>query len=89
MLENINNWFTHWEPIWLFLILFAELIYANRTYYWVKKEYEYDESKDLEKKQRKTRTTKKVTESKDGGKVVEETTETSEPIKEDTNGHNS
>jgi len=47
------------------------------------KEYRYDESKDLEKKQKRTRTSTKVTENKDGGKIIEETTETTESIPEE------
>lgn len=43
-------------------------------------EYRYDERKDLEKKQRKTRTTKKVTTQPGGASTTEETTEVSEPV---------
>lgn len=75
MIETLNGWFSTWEPIWLFLILLAETIIGLGTLIVVIKEYRYDEAKDLRKK---TRTTKKVTESKDGGKVTEETTEVSE-----------
>ncbi len=46
-------------------------------------EYHYDKAKDDAKKQRKTRTTKKTVQTRDGGSTVEETTETSEPILED------
>lgn len=44
------------------------------------KEYFYDFQKDVEKKQKRTRTTKKVTQTKDGATVTEEATEVSEPM---------
>lgn len=49
--------------------------------YYVAREFYYDRDKDLEKKHRKTRTTKKTT-SKAGESIVEESTEVSEPIGE-------
>lgn len=48
-------------------------------------EYQYDKSKDLEKKHKKTRTTKKTT-NKAGESIVEETSEVSEPVQENKNG---
>lgn len=83
MLENINNWLEHWYPLCWTVVFLIEMNVGIAILTMAIKEYKYDESKDLEKKQRKTRTTKKVTESKDGGKVVEETTEVSEPMKEE------
>jgi len=44
------------------------------------REYRYDEQKDLEKKQRRTKTTKKTTTHKDGTNITEESTEAIEPI---------
>lgn len=78
MREGINDFLALWEPIWLFLILFIETLVGAATLTILIKEYKYDEQKDIEKKQKKTRTTKKVTENKDGGKVTEETVETEE-----------
>lgn len=49
--------------------------------YYVAREFYYDRDKDLEKKHKKTRTTKKTT-SKAGESIVEETSEVSEPIQE-------
>lgn len=46
-------------------------------------EYFYDKDKD-EKKHRRTKTTKKTT-SKAGESIVEESTETSEPVQENKN----
>jgi hypothetical protein len=46
-------------------------------------EYFYDARKDELKKLRKTRTTKKTTSTKDGGSMVEESTEISEPMQEE------
>jgi hypothetical protein len=50
--------------------------------YILRKEYEYDENKDLEKKLKRTKTTKKVTQSKDGTHTTEETSEITEPKEE-------
>lgn len=49
-------------------------------------EYRYDKEKDDAKKHRKTKTTKKTTNNKDGESVVEESTEVSEPIGTDWKG---
>ncbi len=46
-------------------------------------EYFYDRNKDISKKQKKTRTTKKTTTSRDGIQTVEENIEVSEPIQEE------
>lgn len=79
----MNDWLLKWEPIWLFYILFIEMLVGSATLVILIKEYKYDEAKDLEKKQKKTKTSKKVTESKTGDKITEEVTETSEPMKEE------
>lgn len=47
--------------------------------YYVAREFYYDRDKDIEKKQRRTKTTKKTT-NKAGESVVEETTETTAPF---------
>lgn len=82
MIESINEWMGKWEPIWLFIVLVVGLMYERYTAKMAKLEYDYDAAKDEAKRQRKTRTTKKTSESKDGTKTVEETTETSEPVRE-------
>lgn len=46
-------------------------------------EYFYDKNKDEAKKQKKTRTTKKVTQAKDGSTVTEESQEVSEPMNQE------
>jgi hypothetical protein len=79
-MEKLNAFLTQWESFWLFTILLTEMVVGISTLYILIKEYRYDEAKDLAKKQKRTKTTKKVTESKDGQKIVEETTETSEPM---------
>lgn len=43
-------------------------------------EYQYDFNKDLEKKQRRTRTTKKTTQRPGGETIIEESTETTAPV---------
>lgn len=80
MLHELNKFLEHWEPLWLFLVLFAETGAGFATLYILVKEYNYDANKDLAKAQKKTRTSKKTTQSKDGGTTVEETTEISEPM---------
>lgn len=83
---NILEAFTVYEPIWLFIILVAGLAVELHSNYMLRKEYEYDEQKDLEKKQRRTKTTKKTTTQPSGASVVEESTEISEPIGDKKNG---
>lgn len=77
---NTLQWFEHWEPIWLFLILAIETVVGFAQLYWIIREYNYDKQKDDQKKQRKTRTTKKTTTSATGQSTVEETSEVIEPI---------
>jgi hypothetical protein len=86
MIEIINNFFTKYEGLWLFIILLIGLVYENRTYYWVKREYIYDERKDIEKKQRKTKTMKKTTTQPGGASIIEESTETVEGVPEHKEG---
>lgn len=79
MITQINTWLGHWEPLWLILVLLFECLLSMIMIYWMVREYHYDADKDLEKKQRKTRTSKKTSESKDGTKTTEEVVEVSEP----------
>ncbi len=74
------DFMTKWEPIWLALAFIVSIGFEAFTAYWIVKEYQYDEAKDLEKKQRKTRTTKKTTSKPGGETVVEESQEVTEPI---------
>jgi len=76
---TILEWMTKWEPVWLFLVLFPEAIAGFYAAFWIKREYDYDEQKDLAKKSRRTRTTKKTTTQPGGGSIIEESTETVEP----------
>jgi hypothetical protein len=81
---NLIIQFRDWT-MWIFelalVVLVAKSVLLERdTLRWIIKEFEYDESKDLEKKQRKTRTMKKTTTDKVGTVIVEESTETSEPV---------
>jgi|WetSurMetagenome_2_1015567.scaffolds.fasta_scaffold1463608_1 hypothetical protein len=78
MINAINEFLSKWEPIWLFVVLACGLFYERETRNWTIKEYYYDKDKD--DKKRKTRVSKKTTQTKDGGTTVEETTETSEPV---------
>jgi archaellum component FlaF (FlaF/FlaG flagellin family) len=77
----IHEWMTTYEPEWLFTILFIETLAGFCTLYILIKEYNYDANKDLEKKQKRTRTTKKTT-TQPTGTTVEETTEISEPVQD-------
>lgn len=83
MLEALNKFLGDWQYIWFFVILSLGLLVEIHSNYMLRKEYEYDENKDLEKKQRRTKTTKKTT-NKNGESIVEESTETSEPVQEST-----
>jgi hypothetical protein len=76
---TILDFMTKYEPIWLFLVLFPELLAGLYSAWILKREFDYDANKDLAKAQKKTRTSKKTTQSKDGGTVVEESTEVTEP----------
>ncbi len=74
--------FREWT-MWLmeFGILIAVirgLFYEKKSADWLEKEFQYDERKDLEKKQKKTRTTKKTVTSPNGETVTEESTESVE-----------
>lgn len=77
----LNAWLEHWYPLCWSIVFLIEMCVGIAILSMSIKEYRYDESKDLEKKQKRTRTSKKVTEQKDGGKVTEEVTEVSEPVK--------
>ena len=76
---DILTWMGRWEPVWLFLILFIETVIGCLTLYWVHQEFIYDEQKDLEKKQKRTRTTKKTVTQPNGASITEESTDTVEP----------
>jgi hypothetical protein len=82
MVEEINTFLGHYEPIWLFGILTIEGTIGYITLMWVKKEFFYDEEKDLARKQKKTKTTKKTTTQPSGISVTEESTETVEGMPE-------
>lgn len=80
---SLLEWMTKWESLWLFTILFVETSVGIATLWILIKEYKYDENKDLEKKQRRTKTTKRVTSNPSGVTVTEESSEISEPVKEE------
>lgn len=80
MINEINEFFKQWEPIWLFVVLICGLYYERETRNWTIKEYYYDKDKD--DKKRKTKTTKKVTTQPGGGSITEETSEVISPIEE-------
>lgn len=79
-MESLNNWLGHWEPFWLLLVLLFECALSMVMIYWMVREYKYDADKDLAKKQKRTKTTKKTTTQPTGESTVEEQTETIEPI---------
>lgn len=79
---TLNTWLAHWEPLWLFVVLAVEMLAGIYTALMVKKEFDYDKDKDDQKRQRKTRTSKKTTTNPGGISVVEELTETTEPVNE-------
>jgi hypothetical protein len=79
MLNHINEFLTKWEGLWLFVVLISGLCVELHSNYVLRKEYEYDEAKDLAKKKR-TRTSKKTVTNKDGSTTVEESSEAIEPM---------
>jgi hypothetical protein len=78
---TILDWMAKYEPIWLFAILFPEMIAGIYSAFILKREFDYDAQKDIEKKQRRTKTTKK-TSTKDGATIIEESSEISEPVQD-------
>lgn len=82
-MEALNAWLEHWYPLCWSIVFLIEMCVGIAILSMAIKEYRYDETKDIEKKQRRTRTSKRVTEQKDGGKVTEEVTEVSEPMKQE------
>ena len=91
-----TDWLKLNEHIWLFWQLNIEIFlgatsailclfmlgHERASAEWLKREYEYDEQKDIEKKQRKTKTTKKTTTQPGGASITEEQTEVTEPMQE-------
>jgi hypothetical protein len=77
------DWMSKYESIWLFLILFPEMLAGLYSAWILKREFDYDEQKDIEKKQKRTRTTKKTTSNPGGVVTTEETSEVISPIETD------
>lgn len=82
-LTEFREWIMLLLELGIFIYVKQGLKYEKRSAEWLEKEFQYDEQKDLEKKQKKTRTTKKTTQNKDGGTTVEESSEVTEPIQEE------
>ncbi len=61
---------------WIMLLMEGGILY------YVAKEFYYDRNKDIEKKQKKTKTMKKTTTQPSGESTIEESTEVSEPMEE-------
>lgn len=80
ILHALNEILEVWEPLWLFFLIFAEAILGAFSLYILIKEYNYDAQKDIEKKQRRTKTTKKTTRNPGGSEITEESREVFEPI---------
>lgn len=76
LFEVLNDFFTKWEGLWLFIVLVAGLAIEFHSNYMLRKEYEYDEQKDILRKQKRVRITKKITTAKDGSTIEENTEET-------------
>jgi hypothetical protein len=49
------KWLEHWEPLWLLIVLVAELIYSIRIYQMAKIEFEYDREWNERKAARRKR----------------------------------
>jgi hypothetical protein len=82
---TIIEFMNKWESIWLFTILVVETYIGFLTLSWVKREYFYDKDKD-ERRQKRTKTSKKTTTNPGGASVIEESVEVSEPISDSTKG---
>lgn len=82
MLELLNSHLEHWYPSYWSVLFILETFFGVASFYILVKEYKYDEAKDIEKKQRRTRTTKKTTTQPSGVSTTEETIETVEPTGE-------
>lgn len=83
MLVEINTYLEHWYPFYWSILFILETFFAAASFYILVKEFKYDEAKDLAKKERRTKTTKRVTTHPGGDSVSEETTETVEPTNEE------
>ncbi len=83
MLAELNKFLGDWQYIWFFVILALGLAVEFHSNYMLRKEYQYDEQKDLEKKQKRTRTTRKTTKGAGGESVTEEQIEVTEPVAEE------
>ena len=59
MLESINGWVEHWEPLWLFLILHFEGAIGVATLVILVKEWYYDKNIEERKYQRRLKRAKK------------------------------
>lgn len=64
-MDAINSWLEHWEPLWLFLVLTAELLVGLLMVYWMRREFYYDAQKDQTKRKR----TKVVVDNVEGSNV--------------------
>lgn len=85
MLEVLDKYESVWLPVLLLIEIGLTLIglrFQKIEVDWARREFEYDEARDLEKKQRRTRTTKKTTTDKTGLTTTEEVNETFEPADE-------
>lgn len=76
MFDHLNEFLNKWEGLWLFIVLIAGLMIEFHSNYMLRKEYEYDEQKDILRKQKRVRVTKKLTTAKDGSTIQETTEET-------------
>jgi len=45
-LEYINIWLEHWEPLWLFAVLYKELFIGAIMLYYIRKEWVSSDSLD-------------------------------------------
>lgn len=57
---QINNWLSHWEPMWLFLVLFVEMVVGIATLTILVLEYFYDKQYNETKHQKRKASKHKV-----------------------------
>ena len=80
LLSTTNLHLEHWYPLYWSVLFILETAFGAGSLYILIKEFKYDENKDLEKKQRRTKTSKKTTVQTSGDTTTEEITEVTEPV---------
>lgn len=54
-MDSLNKWLEHWEPLWLFLLIGAEMLIGAASLYVLVREYIYDKEWNERKAARRKR----------------------------------